>query len=178
MRKYVIGFIVGALVFGGIGVAAAILSGEQVEFSPDNTNWQVSNVEDALNSLYASRVSTNYSEDETIVGTWTDGKPVYQKTIVINAPASGNAYGKHTTYSEKDIGAQIKTVINIDGTFAMTNNNIVDLNSEYSQTEWNIVWITNNGHSAPNKVRLAVGTSTPYPNGTAIVTIQYLKTTD
>lgn len=44
MRKYAIGFIVGALIFGSIGVAAGALSSNQVEFSPNNENWQVANV--------------------------------------------------------------------------------------------------------------------------------------
>ena len=29
-----------------------------------------------------------YSEDEKVIGVWTDGKPVYQKTFLGNLPSS------------------------------------------------------------------------------------------
>ena len=32
-------------------------------------------------SLYSGNASHNYSTDEQIVGTWIDGKPLYEKTI-------------------------------------------------------------------------------------------------
>lgn len=34
--------------------------------------------------------SHNYSTTEQVVGTWVDGSPVYEKTFVINNPATGN----------------------------------------------------------------------------------------
>ena len=46
------------------------------------------------NMMMQTGVSDYYSEDEKVVGIWTDGKPVYQKTIVTNTGSSGN-----TTYS-------------------------------------------------------------------------------
>ncbi len=84
MRKYVIGFILGAVLFSGIGVAAYVLTSSDVTFTPQNSNWQVGNVQEALNSLYISKTSDNYSENETKVGTWIDGRPVYQKVIMTN----------------------------------------------------------------------------------------------
>ena len=32
-------------------------------------------------SLYSGNASHNYSTDEQVVGTWIDGKPLYEKTI-------------------------------------------------------------------------------------------------
>ena len=84
MRKYVIGFILGAVLFSGIGVAAYVLTSSDVTFTPQNSNWQVGNIQEALNSLYISKTSDNYSENETKVGTWIDGRPVYQKVIMTN----------------------------------------------------------------------------------------------
>ena len=64
MKKYAIGFILGAILFSGIGVAAYTLLSSDVSFSPENSKWQVGNVEDALNSLYISKTSDNYSNTE------------------------------------------------------------------------------------------------------------------
>lgn len=46
-------FLLGVLVFSGISVyATTTLLSKNVTFTPQNTNWQVSDVETALNSLY------------------------------------------------------------------------------------------------------------------------------
>ncbi len=84
MKKYAIGFIAGAILCTSIGVAAYALLAKDVSYSPENSNWQVGNVEDALNSLYISKTADNYSETETKIGTWIDGRPVYQKVIMTN----------------------------------------------------------------------------------------------
>ena len=43
-------------------------------------------------SPVAIGIDTDYSTEEKIVGTWIDGKPLYQKTIVINNPANASSY--------------------------------------------------------------------------------------
>ena len=46
-------FLLGVLVFSGISVyATTTLLSKNVTFTPQNTNWQVSNVETALNNLH------------------------------------------------------------------------------------------------------------------------------
>ena len=81
MKKYLIGFVIGALVFSGIGVAAYSILANDVKFIPKNDNWQVENVNDALNSLYISKTSDNYSTEEKVIGTWMN-KPLYQRVFV------------------------------------------------------------------------------------------------
>ena len=59
MRKLVknniiFGIVLGGLVFGGIVYAASYYA-KDVQYEPTDTNWNVSNVEDALNDLYNSR---------------------------------------------------------------------------------------------------------------------------
>lgn len=36
-------------------------------------------------------LSTNYSTDEQIVGTWIDGKPLYQRSFTVNSPSANVA---------------------------------------------------------------------------------------
>ncbi len=95
MKKYIIGFVIGSLLFGGIGIVSAysILS-SNVSFTPNNNNWKVSNVEEAIDSLYMSKTSDDYSTDEKIVGTWVDGKPIYQKVYT-------NVYTGKFNYDER-----------------------------------------------------------------------------
>ena len=50
----------------------------------------------------------NYSTTEQVIGTWTDGRPVYQKTVTINITASA------ATSSEREIGSLNVADLNID----------------------------------------------------------------
>ena len=61
MKKYLIGFILGAIIFGGIGtVLAYSVFARNIGFTPTDTTWKksngdnIDNVEDALNELYTS----------------------------------------------------------------------------------------------------------------------------
>ncbi len=46
-------FILGAIIFGGIGVyAGGLINSSEVNYSPSNINWNVSNVKDALDNIY------------------------------------------------------------------------------------------------------------------------------
>ena len=54
MKKCIFSFILGALLFGAIsGVIAYQITVDQIGFEPDDPNWQVSNLGEALNDLYA-----------------------------------------------------------------------------------------------------------------------------
>ena len=82
--KYLIVFISGALVFGG-GVMAYSLLAKDIKFTSNNPKWKANNVEGAINDLFdlTRMKANNYSTDEKVVGTWINGKPLYQKTIRI-----------------------------------------------------------------------------------------------
>ena len=45
-------FILGAIIFSGMTVFAYSLSSKDIKFTPTNSEWQVENVEEAVNSLY------------------------------------------------------------------------------------------------------------------------------
>ena len=52
-------FVLGAIIFGGIGtVVAATILAKDVTYPPKDTSWKVSNVEDAIDSLYTKANTT------------------------------------------------------------------------------------------------------------------------
>lgn len=86
-KKYILGLITGIIV-SGVTVYAVSNVVKDITFKAKNTNWKVGNVADALDSLYISKTTDNYSTNEKVVGTWVDGKPLYQKTFAIDTTPS------------------------------------------------------------------------------------------
>lgn len=67
MKKICFGFILGILVTGGIVYAASLIDSNKVSYTPSNSNWQVANVQDAIDNLYENitnynQVVSNYNE--------------------------------------------------------------------------------------------------------------------
>ena len=90
-KSNVLCFIIGAIIFGSIGVYAAnMLASDTITYTPKNENWKVANVSEAIDSLYMAKVSDNYSLDEQRIGSWIDGKPLYRQVIRERVTASGS----------------------------------------------------------------------------------------
>ena len=95
----IVAILIAVIVSSGItGVAAYTLLSNHIEYEPADSAWKVSNVEEALDSLYIAKTGNNYSTEERVVGTWIDGKPVYQKTIIGNFETGrvGSSWGNIT----------------------------------------------------------------------------------
>ena len=85
LKSNIFWFLFGALIFGMIGgVSAVTILSKDIAYQPKG-DWNVSNVEQAIDSLYMSKTSDNYSTDEKAIGTWIDGKTVYQKVVATNS---------------------------------------------------------------------------------------------
>ena len=55
-KSNIFSFIVGAVLFGGIGVVAAYnMLAKDIKYTPSDTSWNVDNVEDAIDDLYANK---------------------------------------------------------------------------------------------------------------------------
>ena len=81
LKSNIFWFLFGALIFGMIGgVSAVTILSKDIAYQPKG-DWNVSNVEQAIDSLYMSKTSDNYSTSEKAIGTWTDGKTIYQKVF-------------------------------------------------------------------------------------------------
>lgn len=109
--------------------------------------------------------ANNFSTDEKVIGTWIDGKPLYQKTIDLGIISS----------KEYSIGAgTIDKVISIDGCICNTNNG----------TEYFVQLPKNNDNiyfkykgDGDTLVAVAEGSWSSYYEH-AYITLKYTKTTD
>lgn len=95
MKKTFIGIIIGGIIFGSIGVGAATLYySNQVSYTPTDTSWQVSNVDEALNSLYSATAdSSSLQELVNIMG----------EKIIFNNVENKNIESLSCKYNGKDI---------------------------------------------------------------------------
>lgn len=106
-----------------------------------------------------------YSEEERMIGRWTDGKPLYQKTVVIDNPVSTGA----TTSIAHGI-ADVESIVDIYGG-AYLGSTCIDLNSFGSSNYYTLIYASQTNIS----YELKWGSSTFTK---ILATIQYTKTTD
>ena len=75
-------FLIGGLVFGSIGTVFALTyRASDIVYTPTDNTWNVTTVGEAISDLALSKTSDNYSTNEQVVGTWINGKPIYQRTV-------------------------------------------------------------------------------------------------
>lgn len=121
----------------------------------------------------------NYSTTEQVVGTWIDGKPLYEKTFVPNYTSP--SHSASTTYEQTiDIhDLQIDTVVDLKGIWRRWAGDGAKLLYTFNSNEENYAYS-----------RLRVDSENNYTNGRLVftitsegtdyqaITIQYTKTTD
>lgn len=108
-------------------------------------------------------MSDYYSEDEQVVGRWTDGKPVYQKSIHFSSPVTVAKYGTS--------GTTIATIANIEQIISSTYSTFQ--NGSSNEEKSLMFWIENNDIKASDMF------SHQYYSGQFTdFTFQYTKTTD
>ena len=106
----------------------------------------------------------NYSTEEKVVGTWIDGKPIYQKTIdfsfvgssTVNVDISDNIYDVLYAYA-----------------FAKNSKYMYNI-SMYTQGQGGQILYD---YANPNKLRIK-NTNPDFDNSSGYVTVQYTKKTD
>lgn len=78
-----IAIIITGIVTSFTSIFAYSLIAENIGFTPHDSNWNVENVDAALNNLNqrTNQLSTYYSTEEQKVGRWIDNKPIYQRTF-------------------------------------------------------------------------------------------------
>ena len=119
------------------------------------------------------------STDETIIGTWVDGKPLYEITIIGNA---GEVEFNHTTGTGDNTVADlsdknIDTVRRIEGTL-MFGGTAVPLGSTAgTNTAFNKLFFYQINYQSSGMVTVR-WTGTSPKNALVIATLQYTKTTD
>lgn len=105
-----------------------------------------------------------YSTEEQEIGTWIDGKPLYQKTFAGRMPSTAN---KNSDFCAVDLTNY--TVISLDGYVKLSNGMWVSL-LDPNRTS---TWASDNGTS----VR-CLAKNSEVCNMSGYVTIKYTKTTD
>lgn len=141
-------------------VIASNLMASNISYTPKDTSWGVNTVEAAIDSLKLSKTSDNYSTEEKVVGTWIDGKPIYQKTVLNFAIGTV-------------ILSDVDTIVEYDLLYKGANSSNYYLNSQGWSSESFIGVALNNGNISINKVGSA------YSSGNMLHgTFKYTKTTD
>ena len=110
-----------------------------------------------------------YTTDERVVGTWINGKPIYQKTLsfTLDSEAQNNI----------DVSnCNINRLIDVSGFLEQESG--AYYNSVPMFFEGNATYTFNNTyfHQATNQLRVTCGTG--YANKSGYITIKYTKTTD
>jgi hypothetical protein len=109
---------------------------------------------------------TTYSTDEHVVGSWIDGRPVYQKTITGTVPSSSST-------QNIQIGANVENVLVIGG-YCQHDSFLIPINAQIDTNEYLMVWVRNNSHpTLTNTLGIKAG-STLY-SGSYNITLQYTK---
>ena len=117
--------------------------------------------------------SLDYSNDERVVGVWTNGKSIFQKTINTVAPSTETT----GTYAQSyiPIGATIDTVVSCVGNLDNGAGTFVQL-PFINSTNGLFFFVFNNANTSQYKNCLNVRNSNAPWNGATInVTIQYTK---
>lgn len=103
---------------------------------------------------------TDYSASEKIIGTWTNGKPLYQKTIRLNT--------NQTTYSVYNVSL---STLFPDSSYT----DIIEVSGYYNQTSYNNTLFD---LSIKCDTDLAIGNLSNNPMWFIMLTVKYTKTTD
>ena len=166
-----------AAVIISVIISSSITAFAAIKFQANEIGYSTTTVADALDSLYQTQFSDNYSTEERVVGKWINGKPLYQKTLVNTESWSGTTtvtIGSMPNDTEDAFivsGYFVNTYTNFgpSGTYFMLNStgrNVEDTKYD-TYTYYN---------PANKKVILLTGTNTA--GSKVVATVQYTKTTD
>ena len=109
-----------------------------------------------------------YSEAEMEIGVWTDGRPLYQKTLALTTPSSINSNSMISDLSS----LQIDTLVHLEGyIYATSLGQTVPIAWSYNTSTMGAVYYQS-GSLYQNL------SSSPYCSCSEHITIQYTKTTD
>lgn len=128
-----------------------------------DTNPQIGNV------IY---LPTIYSEEERQVGVWTDGKPLYQKSIIVTSNITSENVIAHNI-------SDLENVINAFGTIKMAWGSEPLINPAQTQNSFYGQWANSIKDIDNTNFYIEIGSSRLSQGIQAIqVTLQYTKTTD
>lgn len=149
---------------GGGGGSANIWTGTQSEYEAQASQiadgTQVNITDDEIQSLIVSSYDV-YSTEEKEVGVWTDGKPLYQKTIKTSLTVASQSSATITQLSDID-HLMVKEGTFLESGIIYTMNEMSNRIS-FNKSTGNLIFTSATGASWNGEIQL---------------TIQYTKTTD
>ncbi len=122
-------------------------------------------------------IKKNYSTDEKVVGTWVDGKPIYEKTIF--SSFTNYTVGEYSFFNLPLDNVNI--TISIDGMVNYDSNYPVPVNYHFEDSSGNnmqLIATYYHRNTSSIKTLVYMASSTVYTNANYFVTIRYTKTTD
>lgn len=136
-----------------------------------STATPLANYPEAIRSIpqtVSSALSNVYSTEETVVGTWIDGRPLYRKSAQGTTPSAANS-----ALLLIPLGADVLSVVNLYGTIAIYqgNENHSISNSQFTDTRYQAS--SNMGRGVITTPKASSATNSPI-----FVTVEYTKTTD
>ena len=113
----------------------------------------------------------NYSLEEQKIGTWVDGKPLYQKTIDFTTPETADSIE-----SLLDCPSDYDYITITEGCI-ITDASIIFVNSNINEGNYFNAFVRSAGNGvSPNTIAINVGSNVT--NCQAYITIRYTKTID
>ena len=115
-----------------------------------------------------------YSTEEQLVGTWIDGKPLYQKTVEFTTPSESSV--QEYSYLPEIPFSSIDKIISVDGWCARVDGWRVPILFNVS----NVLSFAIDWHKTRKKIYFYVSTSgfSGTANQPAVLTFRYTKTTE
>lgn len=154
--------------------SSAIFSEIQLEEGEEATTYEAY-IEPKLllrnsNGVYeefAKKSEEVYSTEETKIGTWIDGKPLYRKVLSLTTPSTTNS----TKIANFDKTFIIKNYYG--NAFISASNQLLPINFYFTDVYKIATYVVNNS----GEIYMKIG-SEAYRNQQATLTIEYTKTTD
>lgn len=114
-----------------------------------------------------------YSTNEQVVGTWINGKLIYQKSATVTMPSAGGL--QDVSYIPSIPFSTIDTLIGIEGTLDRGDGWVVFLGADYYPSGAEVEWMIDFNKQTQ---KLFFYLSNLTKNKTGVLTFRYTKTTD
>ena len=138
-----------------------------------------------MNNPYNWGGTLNYSTEEQVVGTWIDGKPLYQKCYQGVFPSTlgpGIVIGNISDildYAASDVTiTKITGMVNWSAGSTYGTVSIPYYLDNPSSSGYTGNWIALYTDTSVGKIKANIGTTSPVKNCPYMLVIQYIKTTD
>lgn len=138
-----------------------------IEENADNINLNLSSTYNnaMLQTIQTQIINNNvYESNETVIGTWTNGKPIYRKVFVNQTSDNSNLYINHNL-TDLDY-----FWLETNACFVFDYNESLPSNWYYSSSDWSRHWM--------NKTQIRFRNPGNIGSRLLYTVINYTKTTD